>query len=361
MNRKIAVLMGSDSDFEKMKDMIPVFRENNAGYEYRVISAHRTPLVATEFSQNAKTNGYDLIIAGAGMSAHLPGVLAAFTGVPVIGLPIKSTSSGMGGMDALHSIIQMPPGIPVATVGIDNAVGAAKLAVKMLNCSPGRKAAEAQGATAPDGGGGGGAAGAGGGGGDSARDSDCGGGLSSNDHAGFTVKIVYDEKDASATDLQKVTGVLDAYGIKYLLIDLSKEGTTENTHDCDIPDPEKLTGDPGLREGDGASLFLNLTGYNIEPVLNGDERTKGALLVEVPIKASTGGFNDTSDKIYLQTKNSESAAFVGVASYQNAAHLIARIAGIHDRSIYDKVVSEHAKLAAAVIEKDAKMRKEVSG
>jgi len=357
MNRKIAVVMGSDSDFETMKVMIPVFRENNVGYEYRVISAHRTPLIATELARNAKNDGFDLIIAGAGMSAHLPGVLAAFTGVPVIGLPIKSASSGMGGMDALHSIIQMPPGIPVATVGIDNAVGAAKLAVKMINCSRGRGAAETEGATTPDetrtgaGAGAGADAGAGAGAGEAY----------SNAFAGFTVGIVYDEKEVSGTDLQKVTRVLDTYGIKYSLIDPLKAGIMENAHDCDIPYPEKQTGDLGLRESDGASVFLNLTHVNIEPVINSNENFKGAPVVEVPQKASSGGLNDTSDKIYFQTINSESAAFVGVASYQNAAHLIARIAGIHSPAIYDKVVSEHAKLAAAVVEKDARMRKEVNG
>jgi len=331
MNRKIAVVMGSDSDFETMKVMIPVFREDGVGYEYRVISAHRTPLIATEFARNAKTDGYDLIIAGAGMSAHLPGVLAAFTGVPVIGLPIKSTSSGMGGMDALHSIIQMPPGIPVATVGIDNAAGAAKLAVKMINCVCGRGASKTEGATATGG------VGAGAGAGETCSDARSGEAHSS-DHADFTVKIVYDQEDVSEANLQKVTGVLDTYGIKYSLTD----------------------GFEMYDSGD-TSLFLNLTRINIESVLSLSKYTKGVPLIEVPQKATSGGFNDTSDRICFLTKNSESAAFVGVASYQNAAHLVARIAGIHSPAIYDKVVSEHAKLAAAVVEKDARMRKEVNG
>jgi len=240
-------------------------------------------------------------------------------------------------MDALHSIIQMPPGIPVATVGIDNAVGAAKLAVKMINCVCGRGVSKTEGATAPGGVGAGANAGAGAGAGETCSDARSGEAHSS-DHADFTVKIVYDQEDMSEANLQLVTGALDTYGINYSLTDY-----------------------PDLRDTDDAFLYLNLTGLNIEHDINNNKSTKGIPLIEVPQKATSGGFNDTSDKIYFLTKNSESAAFVGVASYQNAAHLIARIAGIHSPAIYDKVVSEHAKLAAAVVEKDARMRKEVSG
>jgi len=305
MYRKIAVVMGSDSDLEITEAMSPILRKNEVGYEYRIISAHRTPQIATEFAQNAKACGHDLIIAAAGMSAHLPGVLAAFTGVPVIGVPIKSDSSGMHGMDALHSIIQMPPGIPVATVGINHAAGAAKLAVKMINCF---------------------------------------GKVNRNNHAGAAVKIAYSSKEVSEANLRKVTDALDIYGIGHIVADLTEAKVYE------------LNEALNLSNDDNTFLILNLTGVNIEPVIENSEHAKGTPLVEVPLKALFEGINATSDKVYYQTGNSDSAAFVGVNSFQNAAHLIARIAGIHDRAIYDKVVGEHAKLADAVIKKDEKIR-----
>jgi len=312
MQRKIAVVMGSDSDFETMKEMIPVFQDNGIDYEFRVISAHRTPEIATKFAATAKAGGFDLIIAGAGMSAHLPGVLAAFTGAPVIGVPIKSDASGMDGMDALHSIIQMPPGIPVATVGIGNTTGAAKLAVKMIKCF---------------------------------------GKMYSNNHAHPLVKIIYNQNEVSETNLKKVTDVLSVYSIKHSIVDLTGPSQA---------DPVQVLRELKTCENDNTFLFLNLTGIDIEALIKNDEYAADTPLVEVPQKASSGGFGQTSNKIYYQTGKAESAAFVGVNSYQNAAHLIARIVGIHNQAVYDKVVDEHAKLAAAVIEKDAKLRKEVN-
>ena len=306
MNRKIAVIMGSDSDFDAMKGIIPILRENGVDYEFRVISAHRTPLKAAEFAQNVKADGYDLIIAGAGMSAHLPGVLAAFTGVPVIGLPIKSDSSGMDGMDALHSIIQMPPGIPVATVGIGHAEGAAKLAVKMIGC-----------------------------------------GTMIAARSSFHVRIVYNRNETSEANLEKSVKVLETYGINHTVTDLTGAGKETVINRLDLSDSNSFA-------------IINLTGIDIENILKNDKNGKDIPIVEVPLKASSNEFNETSKKIYFQTQNSESTAFVGVNSYQNAAHLVARIAGIHDRAVYDSVVSEHAKLAAAVIEKDAKIRGEVN-
>ena len=128
---KIAIVMGSDSDFPIVEKGYNILKDFGVETDVRVISAHRTPFEALEFAKNAYDNGYELLIAAAGKAAHLPGVLAGCTTVPVIGLPIKSTE--LDGMDYLLSIVQMPPGVPVATVGINGAENAALLAVQILS------------------------------------------------------------------------------------------------------------------------------------------------------------------------------------------------------------------------------------
>jgi 5-(carboxyamino)imidazole ribonucleotide mutase len=131
MPGKVAIIMGSKSDSEIMKgaaDMLTSFGVANETY---VISAHRTPYAAIEFASKAEENGFEVIIAGAGMAAHLPGVLAAITPLPVIGVPTKSAA--LSGVDSLYSIVQMPTGIPVATVAIDGAKNAGILAVQILS------------------------------------------------------------------------------------------------------------------------------------------------------------------------------------------------------------------------------------
>lgn len=128
---KAAIIMGSDSDFQVMKACIKLLKEFGVETETRVISAHRTPDLAAEFARNADANGFDVIIAAAGKAAHLPGVLAAYTILPVIGIPVRSST--MDGLDSLLSIVQMPKGVPVATVAIDGAENAAVLAVQMLS------------------------------------------------------------------------------------------------------------------------------------------------------------------------------------------------------------------------------------
>lgn len=133
MSKKVAVIMGSDSDFPVVKGAVEKLRSFGVQVEVHVMSAHRTPDAAADFSKNAAANGFGVIIAAAGKAAHLGGVLAAHTVLPVIGIPIKS--SALDGLDALLATVQMPPGIPVATVGIDGAVNAAILAVQMLAIS----------------------------------------------------------------------------------------------------------------------------------------------------------------------------------------------------------------------------------
>ena len=125
--------MGSDSDFPVVKAAVEKLKSFGVSYEVHVMSAHRTPDAAATFSKNAAANDFGVIIAAAGKAAHLGGVLAAHTTLPVIGIPIKS--SALDGMDALLATVQMPPGIPVATVGIDAAANAAILAVQMLALS----------------------------------------------------------------------------------------------------------------------------------------------------------------------------------------------------------------------------------
>lgn len=130
MSLKVAVIMGSDSDLSVMMEAIDKLKAFEVPYEVHVISAHRTPADAERFASTAKEQGFGVIIAGAGKAAHLGGVLAAYTTLPVIGVPIKT--SMMGGLDSLLSMVQMPSGIPVATVGVNGAANAGLLAVQML-------------------------------------------------------------------------------------------------------------------------------------------------------------------------------------------------------------------------------------
>ncbi len=125
--------MGSKSDLPVVKKAIAKLQDFGVGYEAHVMSAHRTPDQAAEFSKNARENGFGVIIAAAGKAAHLAGVLAAHTTLPVIGIPIKSST--LDGLDALLATVQMPSGVPVATVAIDGAENAALLAVQMLALS----------------------------------------------------------------------------------------------------------------------------------------------------------------------------------------------------------------------------------
>ena len=133
MNKKVAVIMGSDSDFPVVSPAIKRLKSFGIPVEVRVMSAHRTPDAAAEFSKNAKAEGFGVIIAAAGKAAHLGGVLAAHTTLPVIGIPVKSST--LDGLDALLATVQMPSGIPVATVAIDGADNAAILAAQMLALS----------------------------------------------------------------------------------------------------------------------------------------------------------------------------------------------------------------------------------
>ena len=130
---KVSIVMGSDSDLSIMSQAAKVLEEFGVEYEMKIISAHRMPDIFVDYAKTAKDRGVDIIIAGAGGAAHLPGMCAALFPLPVIGVPIHTKS--LGGVDSLYSIVQMPPGIPVATVAIDGGMNAAILAAKMLAMS----------------------------------------------------------------------------------------------------------------------------------------------------------------------------------------------------------------------------------
>jgi phosphoribosylaminoimidazole carboxylase PurE protein len=130
---RVGILMGSKSDMGAMQAAEKELTERGVLHETRVMSAHRDPDVVAEYARNAKMRGIRVIIAGAGLSAALPGVVAAHSTLPVIGVPLTSSRSVAGGLDALLSIAQMPPGVPVACVGVDSARNAAVLAARILD------------------------------------------------------------------------------------------------------------------------------------------------------------------------------------------------------------------------------------
>ena len=131
---KVGIIMGSKSDLSVMKEAAEILDDLKIRYEINIVSAHRTPEVMMNYSKTAKENDFSVIIAGAGGAAHLPGVVAAFATVPVIGVPCRSSIS-IDGWDSILSILQMPPGIPVATVGLDAAYNAGILAGQILSTS----------------------------------------------------------------------------------------------------------------------------------------------------------------------------------------------------------------------------------
>jgi len=128
----VGILVGSESDRERMQPALDELDARGIGYEFEVRSAHRDPDAVAEYAKSAQARGLKVLIAGAGMAAALPGVVAAHTTLPVIGVPLRSSKSVLDGLDALLSIVQMPPGVPVACVGVDSAKNAAVLAARIL-------------------------------------------------------------------------------------------------------------------------------------------------------------------------------------------------------------------------------------
>ena len=130
---RVGIIMGSKSDMPEMEKAGEVLEQRGISYEVRVMSAHREPDTVAEYCKNARMRGLRVIIAGAGLSAALPGVAAAHTDLPVVGVPLSSRLSALGGLDAILSIVQMPPGVPVACVGLDNARNAGHMAARILS------------------------------------------------------------------------------------------------------------------------------------------------------------------------------------------------------------------------------------
>ena len=129
---KVGILVGSESDRERMQPALDELSSRGIGHELEVRSAHRNPDAVAEYAKSARDRGLRVLICGAGLAAALPGAVAAHTDLPVIGVPLRSSMSVLDGLDALLSIVQMPPGVPVATVGVDNAKNAAVLAARIL-------------------------------------------------------------------------------------------------------------------------------------------------------------------------------------------------------------------------------------
>ncbi len=127
----VGIVLGSDSDLPVMEETVKILKDFGVPFELSVISAHRSPQRAADYAATAEERGLQVIIAGAGMAAHLPGALAAYTCLPVIGVPLKS--GALNGIDALYAVVQMPPGVPVATVAVNGARNAALLAIQMLS------------------------------------------------------------------------------------------------------------------------------------------------------------------------------------------------------------------------------------
>ena len=127
---RVGVIMGSSSDYEVMKDAVEVLEKFNIPYEKKIVSAHRTPDLLCEYAKTAKERGIEVIIAGAGGAAHLPGMVASMTTLPVVGVPVKSRA--LNGLDSLLSIVQMPGGVPVGTMAINGAKNAALFAISIL-------------------------------------------------------------------------------------------------------------------------------------------------------------------------------------------------------------------------------------
>jgi phosphoribosylaminoimidazole carboxylase PurE protein len=131
----VGIVVGSESDRERMQDALDELEARGIPHEFEVRSAHRQPDAVAEYGRTARERGLKVLIAGAGLAAALPGVLAAHTDLPVIGVPLRSSKSVLDGLDALLSIVQMPPGVPVACVGVDSAKNAAVLAARILGPS----------------------------------------------------------------------------------------------------------------------------------------------------------------------------------------------------------------------------------
>ena len=304
--------MGSDSDFKVMAEAIPMLEKNNIGYDVRITSAHRTPDEMALFAKNAKVNGYDVIIAGAGGAAHLPGMTASITGVPVLGVPIRTRS--MDGIDSVLSILQMPAGIPVATVGINNAKGAAELVVNMLN----RAGANPVGAN--------------------------------------TVQVRYDEKQVAKEEVDLVVNALALYGLPAELVRCVEEQEAKEAQKAQLM--QKVQAVQEIDENAHLVGVINLGDNTLEELEALVRETPHLPLLTMPIKgnvfADFAGAQESLRSIWQVSNNTLPLAMLAVNGFQNAGIMMAKIAGIHDPKIYQRVVEQQELLRKQVQEKDAR-------
>ena len=303
--------MGSDSDFPVMEKAIAVLEENNIDYEVRIISAHRTPEEMLNYAKEAKARGYDIIIAGAGGSAHLPGMVASMCSLPVIGVPVRTRA--MAGIESVLSILQMPAGIPVATVGINNAKGAAKLAVRMIKAYDGVE-------------------------------------TSSNDKAPVpNVKILFDKNDATKEDLEKVVETIQFYGLNCEVIEI-----TGKDDDALRDEIKKATKDAGMAMLNLADIKTKeLSDSTTLPILSVPLKAKGELSGEFKRAANT--VEEVCEECNKMAKEASPVAMLAVNGYQNAGIMLARMAGVHNNDIYQGVARQLDNLREQVMAKDAAM------
>ena len=305
IRQKVGIIMGSDSDFPVMEKALSVFDENNIEYEVRIISAHRTPEEMLNYAKEAKARGYSIIIAGAGGSAHLPGMVASMCSLPVIGVPVRTKA--MAGIESVLSILQMPAGIPVATVGINNAKGAAKLAVRMIKAYDSVKAKP-------------------------------------------SAKILFDEKGVTEEGLEIVVETLKFYGLEYEIIKF--DGKADSILQRKV---EEAAGAEGM-------AILNLADISTEEI----SKATTLPVLTVPLKDER---LDQATELKRAARTVEAVceicdemevvaspvAMLAVNGYQNAGIMLARMAGVHEAQVYQGVARQLANLREQVMAKDAEM------
>ena len=290
---KVAIIMGSDSDFPVMKQAIPILQEHNVEFEVRIISAHRTPIEMVEYAQKVKERGFSVIIAGAGGAAHLPGMVASLTSLPVIGVPVRTTT--MDGLDSMLSIQQMPGGIPVATVPINHASGAAELAVQMLQLNW----------------------------------------MESNE----CIQVLTDD-NAKTEELNVLETCLQSYGISMKVASISSvlPSCCNNNHSLFV-------------------IFNSLVSIDSELLSTVSEAGPVILVPTNPsVKHKFESAMDVVKLTGVEFHKNQNIGILAVNAFLNAGLMVARIVGIHDEGISNLMQEYQQGLRNMVKEKDAKFK-----
>jgi len=298
---KVAIIMGSDSDFPVMKQAIPVLEQYNINYEVRIISAHRTPLEMVEYAQSARDRGIDVIIAGAGGAAHLPGMVASITSLPVIGVPVRTKT--MDGFDSMLSIQQMPGGIPVATAPINHAGAAAQLAVRMCQTSTSTQMTNAQ------------------------------------------VIVGYHTSDDSYDGVQLITNTLQEYGITVVPWCMDQEIKPQSDDKKSIAFIHITKDIFDFAGPKGEIVFPTINQYPNLPTMH------------IPIHESVYGHLDHASQLVedlcFEANQDVVIGFLAVNAFLNAALMVVRIAGISNATQAQTMEAYQQGLRKMVREKDA--------